>query len=110
MCFHKNSTIQLNNVAFFRNKLMHSLFQFSYSSSAIIQNNTLTENNVGSVVYLFRGNSAIQLSNIELSGTGSKSYCSGLNQNLVLSSRIIHLLKKMLDRQYIYFGRVVLTN
>ena len=110
ICFHKNSTIQLSNEVFFLNKLMLSLFQISYSSSAIIQNNTLTENNVGSAVYLFRENSAIQLINIELSKTGSKSYCSGVNQNLALSSRIIYLLKIMLDGQYISFVRVVLTS
>ena len=48
-----HSTIQLNNVMFHRNRLMHILLLISSSSSAIIQNNIFTENNV-----------SIQLSNV----------------------------------------------
>ena len=59
-----HSTIQLNNVMFHRNMLMHMLLLISSSSSAIIQNNIFTENNVSSSAYYVFMNSSIQLSNV----------------------------------------------
>ena len=58
-----NSTIQLKNAMFNRNRIMHKLLLMSSSSKAIIQNTILTENNVSSFAYYIVMNSSIQLSN-----------------------------------------------
>ena len=58
-----NSTIQLNNVAFIRNKLMGTFFWIKSNSSAVIQNNTLTENKVSSVSDI-RESSTIRLNHV----------------------------------------------
>ena len=58
------STIQLNHVAFIRNKSLSSLLLIRSNSSAIIQNNTLIENNVSWAVYDIGQSSAIQLNQV----------------------------------------------
>ena len=58
------STIELNNVAFIRNKLMHKFLQVKSHSHAIIQNNTLTENNFSSTVFDIEDNSIMQLNHV----------------------------------------------
>ena len=45
-----NSAIQLNNVAFIRNKLLDKFLRIKSHSTAMIQNNTLTENNISSTL------------------------------------------------------------
>ena len=62
----ENSTIQLNHVAFIRNKLPSLLLMIRSNSSAIIRNNTtMIENNVSCAVYEIRDNSTIQLNRVE---------------------------------------------
>ena len=58
------STIQRNHVAFIRNKSLSSLLLIRSNSSAIIQNNTLIENNVSWAVYDIGQSSAIQLNQV----------------------------------------------
>ena len=58
-----NTTIQLNNIAFIRNKLMDTFLRIKSNSSAIIQNNTLTENNFSWIVFDIEDNSIMQLKN-----------------------------------------------
>ena len=60
----ENSNIQLNHVAFTRNKLEEALLSIMSNSSAIIQNNTLIENNVSKPVYSIMENSSIQLNHV----------------------------------------------
>ena len=61
----ESSTIQLNHVAFIRNKLKSwEGFYISSNSSAIIQNNTLLENDISGRVYDIRESSTIQLNHI----------------------------------------------
>ena len=57
----KSSIIQLNHVAFIRNKLRYKLCWIRSNSRAIIQNNTLIENNFSSTVYDIKRSSTIQL-------------------------------------------------
>ena len=59
-----SSSAQLNNIAFIRNRLMGHLLLMESNSEAIIQNNTLTENNVSYTVYDLSNASTIQLNNI----------------------------------------------
>ena len=64
-CLWYNSTIQLINVKFIRNRLQ-KLLQFVKNCSAIIQNNTLTENNFEKVAaYLLSKHCTIQLINVK---------------------------------------------
>ena len=58
------STIQRNHVAFIRNKSLSSLLLIRSNSSAIIQNNTLIENNVSWAVYDIGQSIAIQLNQV----------------------------------------------
>ena len=58
-----NTTIQLNNIAFIRNKLVDTFLRIKSNSSAIIQNNTLTENNFSRIVFDIEDNSIMQLKN-----------------------------------------------
>ena len=61
----KSSTIQLNHVAFIRNKLESlEVFSISWNSSAIIQNNALLENDISGRVYDIRESSTIQLNHV----------------------------------------------
>ena len=57
------SSIQLNNAAFIRNKLMGSLLVTWLYSRATIQNNTLTENDASFLLYYVKERSSIQLIN-----------------------------------------------
>ena len=59
-----NSTIQLNNVVFIRNKLMDKFLRIKSNSSAIIQNNTLTENKFSWSVFDIENNSIMHLKNV----------------------------------------------
>ena len=59
----ESSTIQLNHVTFIRNKMM-SLLSIYSNSSAIIQNNTLTENDFSWSVFYSRKNSTVQLNHV----------------------------------------------
>ena len=68
----KGSTIQLNQVAFIRNKLDWLLRIWS-NSRAIIQNNTLSENNVSHTVYDIKESSTIQLSQVTFTQNKLKS-------------------------------------
>ena len=56
----ESSTIQLNHIAFTRNKL-RTLLAIQGNSSAIIQSNTLLENNISASVYHIEKSSTIQL-------------------------------------------------
>ena len=58
------STIHLNKVAFTRNRLMKSLLVMVSSSSAKIQNNTLTGNNASHAVYYLERMNTINLTNV----------------------------------------------
>ena len=59
----RSSTIKLNHVAFFRNKLK-LLLCIRFNSSAIIQNNTLIEKNISWEVYYIWRSSTIQLNHV----------------------------------------------
>ena len=59
----KTSTIQLHNLTFIQNRLMENILLVKSSSKAIIQNNTLTENNASLPVYHVEERSSIQLNN-----------------------------------------------
>ena len=59
----KTSTIQLHNLTFIQNRLMENILLMKSSSKAIIQNNTLTENNASLPVYHVEERSSIQLNN-----------------------------------------------
>ena len=62
--FIAKSNIQLNNVAITRNELMQDMLLLTTGSTAIVQNNTFSENNVSKSVFnLFRKN-RIQLNYI----------------------------------------------
>ena len=58
------SNIQLNDVVFTRNSFMGDLLQKQSNSTAIIQNNKLTECNVLRVTYPFFGMRYIRLHNV----------------------------------------------
>ena len=86
-----NSSIQLSNVVFIRNR-MKWLLRMYYGSDAFIQNNTLTENNFGLevAVYEVTWHCSIQLSNVAFSQNRISllllmtSSCSAIIQNSTL--------------------------
>ena len=82
----KNSIIQLNHVAFTRNKLEKYLLAIESNSSAIIQNNTLIENNVSVAVYDIWKNSIIQLNHVAFTRNKLEKYLLYIESN---SSAII---------------------
>ena len=55
------SIIQVNNVVLTGNNLMQDMLHLISGSSAIIQNNTFTKNNVSSAIYKLCSMSTIQL-------------------------------------------------
>ena len=61
----KSSTIQLNYVAFIRNKIRYNLFWIRSSSCAIIQNNTLVGNSASQAAYNIEKSSTVQLNHVE---------------------------------------------
>ena len=60
------SIIQVNNVVLTRNDLMQDMLHLTSRSSAILQNNTLTKNNVSKAVFNLFGKSRIQVNDIVL--------------------------------------------
>ena len=58
------SRIQLYNITFTRNNLMEDLLEIHPNSTAIIDHNILTENNVSRIVSLVSNISGIELRNI----------------------------------------------
>ena len=62
MFVSKMSSIQLNDMTFTRNNVKGTFLCLSSNSSATFQNNTLTENNLGWVVYVYK------MSTIQLNG------------------------------------------
>ena len=63
--FSHNCTIQLINVKFIRNRLHQLLYLRGRNSSAVIQNNTFTENNVSNVGFRLLENCSIRLNNVK---------------------------------------------
>ena len=60
------SIIQVNNVVLTRNDLMQDMLHLTSRSSAILQNNTLTKNNVSKAVFNLFSKSRIQVNDIVL--------------------------------------------
>ena len=60
----KSNNIQVNQEVFYRNKLRLALVLIRWNSSAILQNNTLLENNFSKGVYAIEKSSTIQLNHV----------------------------------------------
>ena len=85
------SSIQLNNVTFTRNNFKEGLLHMTSNSSAIIQNNALTGNNLAKNVYNLYEASTIQLNDVEFTRNNIKgrlldmaSSCSAIIQNSII--------------------------
>ena len=99
------SSIQLNDVAFSRNNFKGSLLAMRSNCSAIIQNNTLTRNNISWIFYCLYGMSTIQLNDMEFTRNNFRKTllflslnCSAIIKNNSvtennLSETVCHLYK-----------------
>ena len=89
------SNMKLCDTKFYRNKIGY-VFQISSNSSAIMQNNTLTENNVSLSVYGVFSNSTIQLNNAGFTRNNimrellhMSSNCNAIIQNNTLTENLV---------------------
>ena len=86
----ESSTIQLNHVAFIRNKFKSGLLSMESNSSTMIQNNTMIENAFSWKVYYIGKSITIQLNHVAFTRNNLGDKLSGLGRILALSSRTIH--------------------
>ena len=98
-----SSIIQLNHVAFTRNKLMDQFLCINSNSSAIIQNNTLLENNVSRKVNDIMDSSTIQLNHVAFTRNKLMYRFLFTSSN---SNAIIHN-STLLENKFSYTGSVI---
>ena len=98
-----SSIIQLNHVAFTRNKLMDQFLCINSNSSAIIQNNTLLENNVSRKVNDIMDSSTIQFNHVAFTRNKLMHRFLFISSN---SNAIIHN-STLLENKFSYTGSVI---
>ena len=111
------SIIQLQNAVFTKNNVMQDMLYLTTGSSAIIQNNTLTENNISKAMYNLFGMSKIQLNNAVFTRNNLmralleiQSDSSAIIQNNMLTEnnvpRVVYLLS---NRSNIQLNNIAFT-
>ena len=114
----ENSSIQLNHVAFTRNKLEDALLWIKSNCSASIQNHTLTENNISNApVYYIMENSSIQLNHVAFTRKKleetllwiSSNSSAIIRNNILIENNISFVVYAIMEKSSIQLNDVAFT-